>query len=72
MGYFRDATAEELGRAARWIEAIRRMGRASEVSPLGGEVPTGSAQAVLGTVTIVIPLDGVIDLAAERVRLRAE
>jgi len=68
----RDAGAEELGRAARWIEAIRRMGRASEVSPLAGDVPKGSAQAVLGRVTIVIPLEGLIDLSAERARLEKE
>ncbi|HEX3983419.1 MAG TPA: class I tRNA ligase family protein, partial [Acidisoma sp.] len=68
----RDASAEELGCAARWIEAIRRMGRASEVSPLGGEVPKGSAQAVLGGVTIVLPLAGLIDLSAERARLEKE
>jgi valyl-tRNA synthetase len=68
----KDASVEELGRAGRWIEAIRRMGRASEVSPLAGEVPKGSAQAVLGHVTIVIPLADLIDLSAERARLEKD
>ncbi|MCB8879467.1 valine--tRNA ligase [Acidisoma cellulosilytica] len=68
----KDASAEELGRAARWIDPIRRMGRASEVSPLAGEVPKGSAQAILGSVTIAIPLADLIDLSAERARLEKE
>jgi valyl-tRNA synthetase len=68
----RDADAEALGRVARWIEAIRRLARASEVSPLAGEGPRGSAQAVLGDITIVLPLAEVIDLAAERARLEKE
>jgi valyl-tRNA synthetase len=68
----RDADAEALGRVARWIEAIRRLARASEVRPLAGEVPRGSAQAVLGDITIVLPLAEVIDLSAERARLEKE
>ena len=68
----RDADAEALGRVARWIDAIRRLARASEVSPMVGEVPHGSAQAVLGGITIVLPLAEVIDLSAERARLEKE
>jgi valyl-tRNA synthetase len=68
----RDADAEALGRVARWIEAIRRLARASEVSPLTGEVPRGSAQAVLGGITIVLPLAALIDLSAERARLEKD
>jgi len=68
----RDADAESLGRVARWIEAIRRLARASEVSPLAGDVPRGSAQAVLGGITIVLPLAELIDLSAERARLEKD
>jgi valyl-tRNA synthetase len=68
----RDADAAALGRVARWIDAIRRLARASEVSPLAGEVPKGSAQAVLGGITIVLPLAALIDLSAERARLERE
>jgi valyl-tRNA synthetase len=68
----RDADAEALGRVARWIEAIRRLARASEVSPMAGDVPRGSAQAVLGRITIVLPLAEVVDLTAERARLEKE
>jgi valyl-tRNA synthetase len=65
----RDAAPETLARAKRWIDAIRRLARASEVTPLVGEMPKGSAQAVLDEATVILPLAEVIDLAAERVRL---
>jgi valyl-tRNA synthetase len=65
----RDAPAETLGRVDRWMEAIRRLARASDVQPLQGDVPRGSAQAVLDETTVVLPLEGLIDLAAERMRL---
>jgi valyl-tRNA synthetase len=65
----RDARPETLARAERWIEAIRRLARASEVRTLDGALPAGSAQAVLDEATVVLPLAGLIDLAAERKRL---
>jgi valyl-tRNA synthetase len=68
----RDANGEALARAARWEDTIRRMARASEVRALDGEAPAGSAQAVLGPITIVLPLAGLIDLGAERARLEKE
>ena len=58
-----------MGRVGRWMDAIRRLARASDVSVLTGEVPKGSAQAVLDEITIVLPLAGLIDIAAERTRL---
>ncbi len=68
----KDAAPESLARGGRWMEAIGRMARASEFGPLSGDVAKGSAQAVLGEATIVIPLAGLIDLAAEATRLRKE
>ncbi len=65
----RDASVETLARAERWIDAIRRLARASEVRALDGAMPAGSAQAVLDEATVVLPLAGLIDLAAERKRL---
>ena len=64
-----DAAAESLARGQKWFEAISRMARGSEFGPLNGDVPRGSAQAVLGEATIVLPLAEIIDLDAERVRL---
>ncbi len=63
------ATADMLARTDRWSDAIRRLARASEVLPLTGDVPKGSALAMLDDVTIVLPLEGLIDIAAERARL---
>ncbi|WP_043836440.1 valine--tRNA ligase [Muricoccus aerilatus] len=63
------ASAETLARAARWIEPIRRLARATEVRPLEGTIPEGVAQAVVGEATVMLPLAGVVDLAAERTRL---
>ena len=68
----KDAMPETLARGGRWLEAIGRMARASEFGALDGEVPKGSAQAVVDEATVVLPLAGVIDLAAERARLQKE
>jgi valyl-tRNA synthetase len=68
----KDADTATLARGARWMEAIGRLARASELAPLNGEVPRGAAQAVLGEATIVLPLAGLIDLDAERARLQKE
>jgi valyl-tRNA synthetase len=65
----RDANPETMARAERWMEPIRRLARASEVRALDGQMPKGSAQAVLDEATVVLPLEGLIDLAAERKRL---
>jgi valyl-tRNA synthetase len=66
------ASGESLDRAARWSDAIRRLGRATEIRALEGEVPKGAVQAVVGEATIMLPLADVIDLAAERARLAKE
>jgi valyl-tRNA synthetase len=65
----RDASPLTLERGQRWSDAIRRLARASEFQLLQGDMPHGSAQAVLDEATVVLPLAGVIDLAAERTRL---
>ena len=64
-----DASAESLARAEGWFEAVSRMARASEIGPLNGAVPKNAAQLVLGEATILLPLEGLIDLEAERKRL---
>ncbi|HTW28871.1 MAG TPA: valine--tRNA ligase [Acetobacteraceae bacterium] len=70
--HLRDARPETLARAEAWIEPIRRMARATEVSALAGALPAGSAQAVLDEATIILPLAGFIDIEAELARLRRE
>ncbi len=68
----KDAAPETMARAGRWVDQIRRLARASEVRALEGEVPAGSAQALVGEATLVLPLAGAIDVAAERARLQRE
>ncbi|MFC7474803.1 valine--tRNA ligase [Dankookia sp. GCM10030260] len=65
----RDAAPESLARAGRWIDAIRRLGRVTEILPLAGDPPRGVAQVVVGEATVMLPLEGVIDIPAERARL---
>jgi valyl-tRNA synthetase len=66
------AAPDTLARAERWSEAIRRLGRATEIRALEGEPPKGAVQAVIGEATIMLPLAGIVDLAAERARLARE
>ena len=69
---FRDVSSENLARAKTWEEAIGRMARVSEVDVLTGDIPRNAAQIVLDEATIFIPLEGLIDLDAERARLAKE
>jgi valyl-tRNA synthetase len=63
---------EETGtRVESQLQALTRMARLSEVT-YGSDVPQGSAQIVIGETTFVLPLKGIIDLDAERVRLKRE
>ncbi len=68
----RDATPETLARGQRWMDAIRRLARASDLLPLTGEMPRGSAQLMLDEATVILPLSDAIDIPAERVRLAKE
>ncbi|MCX5493838.1 valine--tRNA ligase [Kaistia dalseonensis] len=61
-------TAERL---ATHDTLIRRLARASDITAADAP-PKGAVQAVLGESTIALPLEGVIDLAAERARLGKE
>jgi valyl-tRNA synthetase len=67
--WLKDAAPATLARAGRWQDAIRRLARVSELGPLDSAIPQGAAQSVLDEATLVLPLAGVIDLAAERARL---
>ncbi len=65
----RDAATDTQARAARWMQEIQRLARASDVAAMNGEMPKGSAQVGLDEATLVIPLAGLIDVDAERARL---
>ncbi|HEX5182693.1 MAG TPA: valine--tRNA ligase [Allosphingosinicella sp.] len=62
----RDAAPETQARLARNRAAIERVAR---VAIAEGEASGGSAQIVVDEATYVLPLEGVIDVAAERDRL---
>jgi valyl-tRNA synthetase len=65
------AGGESRRRAAQWETEIMRLAR---LASLGFEdrVPKHAAQIVLGEATVALPLEGVIDFAAEKARLAKE
>ena len=64
--YVRDAGTSTGERLARQSAVLARLAR---VDLADGEVTGGAAQVVVDEATFVLPLEGVIDLAAERTRL---
>jgi valyl-tRNA synthetase len=68
---FVSAPAEIGDRVGRWGEVIRRLARVSEIR-FGSGAPTGSAQILVRGQVVVLPLEGVVDFAAETSRLRKE
>jgi valyl-tRNA synthetase len=64
--YLRDASAETQARFERLAPAIARLARIDRAE---GEASGRAAQVVVDEATFVLPLEGVIDLAAERTRL---
>jgi valyl-tRNA synthetase len=65
------AGSETRRRAAGWEAEIMRLARLSSIS-FEDQVPSASAQIVLEEATIALPLEGVIDFSAEKVRLNKE
>ena len=63
------ADAEHANWLANHDGAIRRLARASSVRAVD-VAPPNAAQAVVGEVVVCIPLEGLVDLTAERARLR--
>jgi valyl-tRNA synthetase len=58
-------------RAGVWEETIKRLARASEIS-FAAQAPEQSVQAIVRGTVAALPLQGVIDFAAEKVRLAKE
>jgi valyl-tRNA synthetase len=65
------ASAESRARAERWTEFVARLARLSGMS-FAETAPAGSVQLVIRGEAAALPLQGVIDLAAERTRLQKE
>jgi valyl-tRNA synthetase len=66
-----NAGKEARRRAAQWEAEITRLARLSSLS-FEDQVPKSSAQMVLDEATVALPLEGVIDFAAEKMRLSKE
>ncbi len=64
-----DATLQS--RATRWEETIRKLARQSKVG-FADSAPKSSAQIIVRGSVVAIPLEGVIDLGAEKARLARE
>jgi len=58
-------------RAGRWADVIKRLARLSSLA-IAASPPPGSVQLVVGGEVAALPLKGVIDFTAERVRLEKE
>ncbi|MBB5685836.1 valine--tRNA ligase [Sphingobium boeckii] len=65
----RDAAAETQDRIARNTSALNRLARLSTIEIVSSHDGGAAAQVVVDEATFVLPLDGVIDLDAERARL---
>ncbi|WP_454018385.1 valine--tRNA ligase [Azospirillum sp. Marseille-Q6669] len=68
----KDAGPESLKRLDTHRDLILRMGRLASVEPLSGPVPKSAVQAVLDEATLILPLEGIVDLDKERARLTKE
>ncbi len=66
-----ETAPETHARALAWDDALRRLARLSAVS-FSQTAPAESVQMVVRGETAALPLSGVVDLAAELVRLRKE
>ncbi len=65
-----NAGATDRDRAARHATLLQRVGRIASVDVLGAaDEPPAAATALLGDMRLLVPMQGLIDVAAERARL---
>ena len=67
----RRSSAPPIARAERWADFARRLARVADIS-FADAAPQGSVQLLVRGQVAALPLKGVIDFAAERVRLDKE
>ncbi|MDO5610677.1 MAG: valine--tRNA ligase, partial [Pseudomonadota bacterium] len=67
----RGGNASEAARLARFDAALRFLARLDKIESIDGE-PPAAATARVGTLDLFVPLDGLVDLDAERARLDKE
>ena len=68
---FAGASAATRARAARWSEFVQRLARVTDMS-FAEKAPQGAVQLIVRGEVAALPLQGVIDLGAERTRLSKE
>jgi valyl-tRNA synthetase len=64
-------SADVQARAARWGDVVRRMARLSEIAT-ADRAPKSSVQLIVRGEVAALPLEGIVDLDAERARLAKE
>jgi valyl-tRNA synthetase len=62
---------ETRGQVERWGETVRRLARISEIA-FADAPPPSSVQLIVRGEVAALPLEGIVDLAAERARLLKE
>jgi valyl-tRNA synthetase len=67
----KDGDANDAARIARFSSQLRFLLKLESIETLAGESPA-AASAVIGNLTLLVPLEGLVDLDAERVRLDKE
>ncbi len=67
----KDGDANDAARIARFASQLRFLLKLESIETLVGESPA-AASAVVGGLTLLVPLEGLVDLDAERVRLDKE
>jgi valyl-tRNA synthetase len=65
------ASATVVAYAKNWGETIQRLARVTEID-LADAAPQGSAQMIVRGGLVAIPLGGIVDIKAERIRLAKE
>ena len=70
--YVKDASASELSHIKDFANIICSLARLESIEALSGAASSDMVQTVSGNLTILIPLKGVVDFAAERERLQKE
>ena len=63
--------ADDRARIARHAESLTFLARLSSIADLSGDAPPAAA-GIVGDLTLLIPLEGLVDLDAERTRLDKE
>src|SRR5579883_685995 len=66
-----NASPDAMARAKAWGETVKRLARLSEIS-FAAEVPRQSVQVIVRKTLAALPLQGIIDLDAEKARLTKE